>query len=165
MRNNISLLLQRYLNDNGSFTWYVDVFFPLSLSIFVPYLTVYMSNMAGVVLFVYLRVPTLYQLLFVIKKQVSSYLETPWTPCVHQSSWLFQKRVVRTRFYIIVGKHLFLGDKGNPGSSGSHGNMGSTGTYSYCIPHDIKSDNMSSVTGETYTITDKQVLKTSCRGH
>jgi hypothetical protein len=133
MRSNISLILQHYLNDNGSFTFYVDVFFPLSLPIFLPYLTVYMSNTAGVVLFVYLCVPTLYQLLFAKKKkQASSYLETPGSPCVYQSSWLFLKRVVCTRFDIIVGKHLFLGDKGNPGTSGSHGNMGPTGTYSYC---------------------------------
>ena len=68
MRSNISLILQHYLNDNGSFTFYVDVFFPLSLPIILPYLTVYMSNTAGVVLFVYLWVPTLYQLLFAKKK-------------------------------------------------------------------------------------------------
>jgi hypothetical protein len=35
-------------NDNGSFTFYVDVFFPLSLPRLLPDLTVYMSNMADV---------------------------------------------------------------------------------------------------------------------
>ena len=44
----------------------------------------------------------------------------------------FQKRVLRTKSDITVEKRLFLGDKGNPGTSGSNGNMGPTGTYSYC---------------------------------
>ena len=35
-------------NDNGSFTFYVDVFFPLSLPRLLPDLTVYMSNTTGV---------------------------------------------------------------------------------------------------------------------
>jgi len=35
-------------NDNVSFTFYVDVFFPLSLPRLLPDLTVYMSNTAGV---------------------------------------------------------------------------------------------------------------------
>ena len=37
-------------NDNGFFTFYVDVFFPLSLPILLPDLTVYMRNMVGVLL-------------------------------------------------------------------------------------------------------------------
>jgi hypothetical protein len=35
-------------NDNGYFTFYVDVFFPLSLPRLLLNLTVYMSNTAGV---------------------------------------------------------------------------------------------------------------------
>jgi hypothetical protein len=35
-------------NKNGSFTFYVDVFFPLSVPRLLPDLTVYMSNAAGV---------------------------------------------------------------------------------------------------------------------
>ena len=35
-------------NDNGSFTFYLDVFFPLSLPRLLPNLNVYMSNTAGV---------------------------------------------------------------------------------------------------------------------
>jgi hypothetical protein len=47
------ILVDRYeilhiSNDNGSFTFYVDVFFPLSLPRLLPDLTVYMSNTAGV---------------------------------------------------------------------------------------------------------------------
>jgi hypothetical protein len=34
-------------SGNGSFTLYVDVFFPLSLLILLPDLTVYMSNTEG----------------------------------------------------------------------------------------------------------------------
>ena len=34
-------------NDNGSFTFYVDVFFPLLLSRLLPDLTIYMSNTEG----------------------------------------------------------------------------------------------------------------------
>jgi hypothetical protein len=37
-----------YIYDNGYFTFYVDVFFPLSLPILLPDLTVYVSNTAGV---------------------------------------------------------------------------------------------------------------------
>ena len=37
-------------NDSGSLTFYVDVFFPLSLSKLLPDLTVYMNNTAGVLL-------------------------------------------------------------------------------------------------------------------
>jgi len=36
------------LNVNGSFTFYVDVFFPLSMPRRLPDMTVIMSNMAGV---------------------------------------------------------------------------------------------------------------------
>ena len=35
-------------NDNGSFTFYVDLFCPLSLPRLLPDLTVYMINTAGV---------------------------------------------------------------------------------------------------------------------
>ena len=35
-------------NDNGSFHFYVDVFFPLSLPRLLPDLTEYMSSTAGV---------------------------------------------------------------------------------------------------------------------
>ena len=35
-------------NDNGFITFYVDVFFPLSLTILLLDLTVYMSNTAGI---------------------------------------------------------------------------------------------------------------------
>ena len=39
--------LSHMTNDNGIFTFYVDVFFPLSMPRLLPDLTVYMSNTTG----------------------------------------------------------------------------------------------------------------------
>ena len=59
-------------NDNGSLTFYVDVFFPLSLPRFWPNLTVYMSNTA---------VSYKNQDLLTIREYLSLPLVFWWGPC------------------------------------------------------------------------------------
>lgn len=85
----------------GSFTFHVVFFFPLSLPRNVPYFTVYMSYTEDVVLCAYQlgshSIPNCY----LLEKNTSIIRR------VYQLSWLFHKRVVHTKFDIIVESIYF----------------------------------------------------------